>query len=398
MAKEYTLQELQAMGAKPAPQEYTAEQLQQMQQNTATPTQKPIFNKPGAPVASAIGNFVTQKLFPSVGDLIQGGIPQWWKNMNDPNSQSSKNLKQATTPENLVLGFNAAPLAEGYLKGLSKVGEIAPEEELSKIQDIISPKGTAKEAKLATEQGRLVKGEPAGFWKSGTADEVLPTAKTQQASQIIQKNIPEAAKMSEPDLYKALGNKITDAAKELQPEMQKVSVSQETIDKASSNWETLKAKQIEDAPATDEPNVKKEQAKFESVVNKVANKKTPSNLDDIWNQAKAYDQSVPDKVKNATSQSSESLQDQKARWLQNRRILRNVINDASTGLGQKSQQAFSDMSAMYDAQENILTKAKIETKAPAPSTAKKILKAAGIGTGAEITKKAITGSWNPFSW
>jgi hypothetical protein len=53
MAKEYTLQELQAMGAKPAPQEYTAEQLQQMQQQNNAPKPQSWQDKAG----TMLGNF-----------------------------------------------------------------------------------------------------------------------------------------------------------------------------------------------------------------------------------------------------------------------------------------------------------------------------------------------------
>lgn len=267
-------------------------------------------------------------------------------------------------------------------------------EELSKISDAISPKSTVKETKIAMEQGRVVQGEKPTLFKSSTPDTLAPSNKVMANAKIIQKKIPGFSDMTPQEQFNALKANGTKVAQDLQPEMQKVPVDSQTTVKANTDWETLKKQQLSDAPKTEEANVIKEQTKFEAVVNKIAQGKNKMTLDDVWQQAKDYDASVKDSVKNATSQSSETLQDQKTRWLENRRILKDVINNTATGLGDTSKSAFQEMSAMFDAQDNLLSKAKLNTTIE-PSTVKKILanpvvkvagKAAGIGTGIELLK------------
>lgn len=236
--------------------------------------------------------------------------------------------------------------------------KFAPKSEGSTIEDLISPKANSKEAKLATQQGRLVKGEEPGIFSSGTADRVLPSTQTARAAVTIENQIPGAAKMTEPQLYTSLDNKVTEIAQNLQPEMEATPVTKQTVQQANSEWSELKAKQLEDADATDEPNVKKSQKQFQERLKKLGNSK---NLNDWWEARKDYDASVPDNVKNANSLSSESLQNKRSIWLQNRAILNNGINAEESGLGETSRQSFSDMNDMYNAKEGILSKAKIET-------------------------------------
>jgi hypothetical protein len=223
---------------------------------------------------------------------------------------------------------------------------------------MISPKPTASEAKLAMSQGRLVKGQEPTLFKAGTSDQVLTSDQQLKSTNTIKRLIPGAATMDEPTLYSALDSKITETAKKLQPEMTKTPIKPKTIKDINTKWTELKKNQLENADATDEANVLKQQKQFEARLQKSGS----GNMNDLWNTAKEYDASIPDNVKKANSLSSESLQNKKTIWLQNRAILRDAINDSSNGLGKTSQQAFSDMRDMYDAQKGILSKAKVETK------------------------------------
>lgn len=276
-------------------------------------------------------------------------------------------------------------------------------EELAKIQETITPKATVKEARMAQSQGRLIKGKEPTLFRSGTADEVIPTEKTVRATQTIQRQIPGAAQMDEAQLYTALDEKTSQIATELKPEMQKVQVKPETVSNVDSAWKKLKTSQLEVADATDEANVRKIQSSFEDRITKL--KKKGVNLDDWWQARKDYDASVPENVKGANSMSSEVLQSRKTIWLQNRGILNDAINSSESGLGETSRQSFSDMHDMYNAKEGIQTKAKIETKikpsklnqAANSKTGKAIqgVVKGGLGAGAiyEAGKKLITGGF-----
>lgn len=124
-------------------------------------------------------------------------------------------------------------------------------------------------------------------------------------------------------------------------------------------------------------------------------------MDDLWERAKAYDQSVPSNVKNANSLSTDVLQTQKSIWLQNRAVLRGAINDVATGLGETSQKAFADMHDMYNAQKGIQSSYKIP-KEGTPSQVKEFMNkpavravktVAKVGLGLEGARRLLTGEF-----
>lgn len=228
-----------------------------------------------------------------------------------------------------------------------------------KINEMISPKPTPKQAQIAQLEGRLYQGKSPSLFREGTSDKIATSNKTFNATQTILDKIPNASKMSPAELYTAVDNNITTIAENLKPQMQAVPIKPETIEKINTDWESLKKNQIEDAPATEEPNVMKRQGKFEAFLKKSES----GNINDLWETRKAYDNSIPDGVKKANSFSSESLQLQKDEWLQNRTVLNNAINDNVSGMGATSQKAFSDMSNLYEAKTNLTAKTKVNEAA-----------------------------------
>jgi len=263
---------------------------------------------------------------------------------------------------------------------------------LTKIQDTISPKLTPKETKLALQQGRLVEGQDPGLLKNGTPDQVLPSDRVVKASQTVNTNIPDAAKLKPSELYAKIDSKVKEIATNLQPEMKATPISEATKAKVSSNWEALKAQQNSDPYISNNTNITKLQSNFE---NNFLNKTGVGSMDDYWTTAKAYDASVPANVKNATSLSSEVLQEQKAVWLQNRAILRTALTDTATSLGEQSKQAFSNMHDLYDAQTNLLSKVKVGT--PEGNKIIQWIKAnpGKAAVGAYVGNKALRGAGLP---
>lgn len=227
----------------------------------------------------------------------------------------------------------------------------------AKIQDTISPKPTVKEAKLAQSQGRFVQGKERTLFKAGTADSITPSPKVVKATETIQRNIPGADTMNESQLHDALQAKITETAQNLKPVMKATPIKPEIIQKINDDWTALKKTQMQEADATDEPNVRKQQAQFEARLQKSGN----SNMNDLWETRKTYDDSVPENVKKANSMSSDSLQSKKQIWLQNRDVLTNAINDTESGMGEASQKPMSDMHDMYNAKEGIISKTRVDT-------------------------------------
>lgn len=334
--------------------------------------------------SKAVQDFANGKAGNAITDNVSKAS-QAYQSWSQQHPDAAKNLEAAFNTAGLVVGEKPAEQAVqattdatkqaagaiGDAAGgvVEKVGNVmktrasnadtaALADNLNKIQDTISPKLTAKETKLAMDQGRLIEGQDPTLLKNGTPDTVLPSDRVVKASQTINRNIPNAAKMKPSELYAALDGKISDTATKLQPEMQAIPLTPATKAKLTSDWTALKTKQLADPYISNNVNLPKLQANFE---NNFLNKTGVRNMNDYWETAKAYDASVPANVKSATSMSSEGLQDQKSVWLQNRAVLRNAINDAANGLGKTSKQAFSDMHDMYDAQTNLLSKAKVGT-------------------------------------
>ena len=261
--------------------------------------------------------------------------------------------------------------------------------DVMKIQQVISPKLTPTETKLALDQGRIIPGQDATLLKDGTPDQVIPSNQTARASETIANQIPGAGNMKAPELYSALDTKISSLSKVLRPQMESAPITPTTIEKITNDWNALKAKQASDPYMPTNINLEKLQNSFEK---DILQGYKSDNVADLWDSRIKYDNSVPASVKNATSLSSEVLQSQKSMWLQNRGILNDAINDGVTGLGKTSQKAFSDMSDMYNAQKGIQSSYKPSVKEGAPSKLKQLIKdnpkkSVAIGLGAT----ALTG-------
>ncbi len=244
--------------------------------------------------------------------------------------------------------------AEGLLKGSTNAfnnvkNKILPKVNPGvKVNEMISPKPTVKEARLAQSQGRLYPGKEPTLIKAGTSDRIATSDKTYNATKTIVDTIPNASKMKPAELYTAVDNKITETATKLRPTMEAEPIQPKTIEKINNDWQEIKKSQMADAPATEEPNVLKRQAKFESLLKKSGNKSHA----DLWDTRIEYDNSIPDAVKKSNSLSSESLQLQKEEWLQNRSILNDAFESST-------KPEFKTMSNLYEAKNNLTAKAKV---------------------------------------
>lgn len=241
-----------------------------------------------------------------------------------------------------------------------------------KIQQIIAPKLDKKETQAAYDEGRVITGKKDLFGKKAP-DVVLPSKDTIRATATIQKNIPGASKMNDVQLYSALDKKTDDMAKSLQGDMKKVEVKMSTLSDIRDSWATLKSSQLKDDEFADfKAGNTQFQKNFETRLNALNRDitdssgkfKTPSKqtFDNLWDARKSFDDSVPDRVKNATDASPANLQYRKKMWLDDRAVLNNAINDTESGLGATSKKAFSEMSDMYEAKNNIIQNAKIDVK------------------------------------
>ncbi|MEI6580796.1 MAG: hypothetical protein WCO07_01345 [bacterium] len=341
-------------------------------------------------------------LYDKIVTHIPEGLKDTYRVMAE--KASKINVGKTTTAPSTVDKFqtgaeNLDKKITGVIKDIpKKLGLTAPEQTPDqKIAELIAPKPTAKEAKLAEMQGRLYKGKEQTLFKGETADKIATSDEQLKQVQTIKKLIPKAETMDEPTLYDTMRDKINGMAVRLKPQLEKVKIEPATVEKITNDWEALKKIQIAKADASEEANVKKLQTQFETLLKKSKS----GNMNDLWETAKIYDRSIDSSVKRANDMSDSKLLYKKEIWLQNRKILKDAINDSKNGLGETSRQAFSDMTDMYGAQQGILTKAEVGTKLKGSklsefgnSTSGKLLKGAIGGAGVlETGKKAITGSW-----
>lgn len=325
----------------------------------------------------------------TLGDLFNvGGAALGSGALDTSLSDAVAPIKNGLKDINISTPLEAAPSAEAAA---------AAKPDLTKISDMIAPKPTIKQARIAQQEGRLFKGKEPGFFTDGTPDKIAASPQQAQSAQTIGRLIEGADKMDQPTLYGALQDKVTEVATDLKPQMEKTPINQKTIDKVNSDTKNLFKQQTADALATDESNVAKLQSNFKSFLKK---SKT-GNFNELWETAKGYDASVPDKVKTATDASPHEMQMAHEIWLQNRGVLRDAINDVVDGMGKTSQKAFSDMRDLYNAQHALDTTAHV-AKVGAPSKltqlgktpAGKVAKHLIVGGGAfEGGKKILTGSF-----
>lgn len=255
----------------------------------------------------------------------------------------------------------------------------ATNKEFQKVQEIISPKLDAKEIKKAIAEGRIVPGQDPTLLKGGTPDAVLPSSQTARAAETVYNQIPGASSMKAPDLYTALGTKTSEHAQALRPAMQATPVTEDTVQGITDAWNALKAKQLDNPYIPTTANLERLQQNFERDFLQASKS---DNLGDLWDTRIKYDKSVPISVRNATSLSSDTLQAQKEIWLQNRGILNDAIENASTGLDDVASKTFKEMSDMYNAQEGIISSYKMskgELSRIADWIKKNPIKASAIG-------------------
>ena len=265
--------------------------------------------------------------------------------------------------------------------------------EAASISEAIAAPTTKKEAQLAISQGRLVKGKE-GLLTGKKPDVVLPTEKLQETSVIIQKKIPNASKLNEPELYTALDVEIGNTAKTLKPEMKKALFTNNQKNIIKEKWADIKTKQASTPEfANSRAGAKQSQKQFQSFLDELDKPKGGQmpTLDDIWDLRKRYDATIPQTVKKATELSDSFLQLRKQMWLDNRELFNVAINDSVQGLGATSEQAFKEMNGMYEAKNNILQKAKIDVKGKKGILSKENLKKAAIGYGAAKLIEKTTG-------
>jgi hypothetical protein len=229
-----------------------------------------------------------------------------------------------------------------------------------KIAALIEPKMLKKEKMKAIREGRVTESK-AGLFTGKKPDVVLPDEDVLQATETIKRLIPNADKKTQFQLHNDMATKINEIGSTLKGELQEVPVNKDVIAKANDAWEKAREIQLDSTLfAEHQAAGRKIQERFQRFLDTLNNPN--ATFADIWDARIEYDNITKKAAKQATDDSSTLLQLEKDMWLQNRNILNDILKKESGELSGQVKQDFFDMSNLYNAKENIVSKADVDTR------------------------------------
>ncbi len=271
-----------------------------------------------------------------------------------PAAETVTGVKNIATQSIKKLAKEAPGAIENFAKGRAEAQIL---KQAAKVEEQIAPtvkEMTKNQVREALDQGRKIEtGRIARFF--GKADEVVTEKRTSEAARAVVERIPKAAKMNDQEIATAAKDTIRKIAKDVEPKLQQAPLKEEIKQDIVNSYVDVQKKQLE-TPILSPATVRRAQKQFQSSIEEVID---GGNVNDIWNAIKKYDSSVEKSVKEATSQSSDRVQALKDIWLENRRILRDSLDDALEGVDPTVAKDFKDMYGLYTARENVINNARL---------------------------------------
>lgn len=290
--------------------------------------------------------------------------------------------KLATKGANISKDFVKTGLDKGadFAENVLRKGESLlpnPKTATEQIAEKIAPKLTKKEIQKALNEGRVVR---SGRLTKllGKSDSVALDKRVMEVAQTIENKIPNAVKLNDQEIITAAQNEIKNISEQIAPKLKQVKLSEEIKDNIINSFSELKQAQIDDATFNSVGIISKQQAKFENILSEIIDS---DNADDLWKSIQKYDDSIKSKVKEANQFSSDSAQELKDVWLENRRILRDALDSVTNNIQEVDvANDFRAMSNLYTAKQNIINAANF-AKGDKELLRQFLLKA-GVGGGA----------------
>tara|TARA_R110002167_G_scaffold51504_2_gene149027 strand:+ start:2204 stop:3583 length:1380 start_codon:yes stop_codon:yes gene_type:complete len=222
------------------------------------------------------------------------------------------------------------------------------------VGEVIAAPATAGEKSLALSQGRLETPKK-GFLQKifGSKDgTIAPTPKLIKAEEVITRDLPNLDTGNPAVVFEEVVKLGKTKADVLRPQLKAV-----PINKARKKSVETAAKSIEDSIIKNEDVFKLLTKKERDAATKLLEDiRSAKNAEDLWNARISYDRLIPDKVKKATELSDSVTQFRERSWLENRGEINNLLDDLASDVGVKND--FLEMSSLYEAQENMIKRAK----------------------------------------
>ncbi len=330
------------------------------------------------------------------GKLTTSGLQKVVGAMNEfkkENPEASKDIEAAVNVLGAVTGGGLSKKAgkkaiESVVKRTGKevaeevaegvVKSIKPSKKFKDIVDIIKEPLSLAEKRKALGKGAL-KSEGIGGIKQKLfgrkAGEIIPSAKIEQAADIISRNIKKPANTPQ-GLFNQIDSLIRKSSNKLRPTLKKTALVEDDLVKAFDVAEVI------DTNILKNPSLKgilgsTEKRNFTRLIDDISN---INNVDDIWNARIKLDKLTPNAIKNATENAAESVLIRQRQWLDARKQLNDLIDDIMTKKqGANVKKEFGDMSSLYEASHNISSNIGALTKAQPGIISKKNLLRGAVG-------------------
>lgn len=254
----------------------------------------------------------------------------------------------------------AIDVAEDVARPVTEaVSTLGKARRVEKIAEEIAPVPTKKEIRRAIEEGRKVE---VGRIRRllGKGDQITPEQRVKDAASVVDRRIPDATKISDQEIATRAKEEIASISRELVPELKKVELGDQVKNDVLGSWDDVKFRQIDELEdlVLSPRQINKAHKQFEDTLLEMID---ANNADDLWKAIQNYDKRVGKKVKEATSQSSDVLQAQQDIWIENRRVLREALDDVAEQIDDTNvSDAFRDMRGLYTARQNIINNARMQ--------------------------------------
>lgn len=309
---------------------------------------------------------------------IQGLIPGGKEGTEPVDVPILGEIKPGSELTPLEAGLSALELTPGVGKPIVKAGEVVTKKALTparviggkikpagdSLETILSPKMTITRRGELIAKGQVTEGE--AFPLLGKLpDVVAPNAKEVARADVFRKYIDKADNANQFELVTKANKAIETIAKKVRPILARISFKPKDKLEIFNSMENIFVKQKKDPLfLTNKASNVSFQKQFKELIGKLnESKKIPGTnkfrewtIEDVWDLRIDYDKLVKDRVKAATSQSSDILQHQREMWVENRNVLNEWLID------KVGRQDFLDMSNLYDGINNIVRKGGIDTK------------------------------------
>jgi hypothetical protein len=290
--------------------------------------------------------------------------------------EEDKSVGESFKPGVGTVVGGAIPIA-GKIAGktVSGIKEFMRKGQIDDISGKIAPNLTKKEIMTALSEGRVVRTGKIGKIL-GKADKVLLDKKVTAAAETIQRVIPKASKLSDAEIANKAGEAIGNISNKLSPELKNVKINDELKEGIINSWASVKESQVEKLAFASKTALNKQHKAFEKTLENLID---ADNADELWKSIQKYDDSIPSQIKKANGMSSDVAQELRGVWLDNRRILRNAIDELALEMKDEIvSQGFRDMANLYTAKTNIINSANL---AKNKGLFKKLLTAGALGAG-----------------